>query len=80
MPGSSSYDAVRYTGNYQIAQSQQGARQTELTLSGAFSAAPGDTVELSYEPLKLYGIYDVVEAVTRGGSTGETTVLIMEER
>ena len=80
MPGSSSYDAVRYTGNYQIAQSQQGARQTELTLSGAFSASPGDTVELSYEPLKLYGTYDVVEAVTRGGSTGETTVLIMEER
>ena len=80
MPGSSSYDAVRYTGNYQIAQSQQGARQTELTLSGAFSAAPGDTVALSYEPLKLYGTYDVVEAVTRGGSAGETTVLTMEER
>ena len=80
MPGGSSYDAVRYTGNYQIQQSQAGTKQTEITLSGAFSAAPGDTVALSYEPLKLYGNYDVVEAVTRGGSAGETTVLIMEER
>ena len=80
MPGGSTYGAVRYTGNYQIEKSQEGARQTELTLSGAFSASPGDIAELTYEPLKLYGVYDVVEAVTRGGSGGETTTLTMEER
>ena len=80
MPGSSSYDAVRYTGDYQIQQSRKGTRQTELTLSGPFSAAPGDIVELSSEPLDLYGTYDVVEAVTSGGAGGETTILTMEER
>ena len=80
LPGSSSYDTVRYTGNYQIEKSREGACQTEVTLSGAFSAAPGDLVELSHEPLKLYGTYDVVEAVTRGGPSGETTTLTLEER
>ena len=80
LPGSSSYDTVRYTGNYQIEKSREGARQTEVILSGAFSAAPGDLVELSHEPLKLYGTYDVVEAVTRGGPSGETTTLTLEER
>ena len=80
MPGGSSYDAMRYTGDYQIAQSQKGTRQTEVVLSGPFSAQPGDIVDLSYEPLKLYGTYDVVEALTSGGDAGETTTLTLEER
>lgn len=80
MPSASTYDAMRYTGNYQIQQSQKGARQVEVCLSGAFSAAPGDVVDLAYEPLKLYGIYNVVEAVTEGGAFGERTTLTMEER
>ena len=80
MPGGSSYDAMRYTGDYHIAQSQKGTRQTEVVLSGPFSAQPGDIVDLSYEPLKLYGTYDVVEALTSGGDAGETTTLTLEER
>jgi len=80
MPGSSDYDTLRYTGDYQIEQSGKGTRQVEICLSGAFSADPGDVVELSYEPLKLYGIYDVVEAVTEGSVSGEMTTLILEER
>ena len=80
MPSASTYDAMRYTGNYQIQQSREGTRQVEVRLSGAFSAAPGDVVDLTYEPLKLYGTYDVVEAATEGGASGETTTLTLEER
>jgi len=80
MPGKSGCRAMRYTGNYQIEQSQKGAKQVEITLAGAFQAAPGDGIRLIYAPLKLNGSYDVVEAESRGGRGGTTTTLILEER
>ena len=80
MPGRSTQENMRYTGEYQIQQSRQGARQTEITLAGAFAAQPGDVARVSYAPLSLYGTYDVVEAESAGDEDGETTTLILEER
>lgn len=80
MPRKSGSAAMRYTGRYQIEQSEQGARQVELTLAGSFLAQPGDVVELKYEPLHLYGSYDVVEAESRGSERAVTTTLVLEER
>ena len=80
MPGRSTQESMRYTGEYQIWQSGQGAKQVEIGLAGAFQAQPGDVVELNYPPLRLYGTYDVVEAESAGDGSGETTTLILEER
>jgi len=80
MPRKSGSAAMRYTGRYQIEASEKGARQVELTLAGAFLASPGDIVKLSYEPLHLYGNYDVVEAESRGSEGAVTTTLVLEER
>ena len=80
MPRRSGADAMRYTGGYQIRKSEQGAKQVELKLAGAFLAQPGDIVRLTYAPLQLSGRYDVVEAESRGSAAGTTTKLVLEER
>ena len=79
-PGVSTLAAMRYTGEYQIRRSMDGKRQVELTVAGAFAAQPGDVAWVTYDPLRLAGDYDVVEAESRGGSTGETTTLTLEAR
>ena len=79
-PGVSTLAAMRYTGEYQIRRSMEGKRQVELTVAGAFAAQPGDVAWVTYDPLRLAGDYDVVEAESRGGSTGETTTLTLEAR
>ena len=80
MPGRSTQESMRYTGEYQIAQSRRGAKQVEICLAGAFQAQPGDVAELYYAPLQLYGTYDVVEAESAGDGSGETTTLVLEEQ
>ena len=52
-PRHSSYDALRYTGEYQIAESQRDSRICEVELAALFSAFPGDRVWLDGDPLKL---------------------------
>ena len=80
MPRKSTYAAMRYTGMYQIQQSQEGSQEIQIELSGGFAAQPGDVVELYYPPLNLAGLCDVVEAESRGTDQGVTTLLRMEER
>jgi prophage tail gpP-like protein len=79
MPRRSSRSAMRYTGQYQIEQSMDGAKQVEVTLPGGFLAQCGDKVTLAYEPMKLYGRYHVVQAESRGSEKGTTTTLLLEE-
>lgn len=80
MPRKSTYAAMRYTGMYQIQQSQEGSREIRIEVSGGFAAEPGDVVELSYQPLNLSCLCDVIEAESRGTAQGVTTMLRMEER
>lgn len=80
MPRRSGGDDMRRTARWQIEQSARGAKQVEMTLAGAFLAKPGDTVQLRYAPLHLYGRYDVVEAESRGNERTVTTKLVLEER
>lgn len=80
MPRRSTGEAMRYTGDYQIRQSQAGARQVEIVLPGAFQAQPGDVIALRYPPLGLAGEYDVAEAESRGGPAGSETTVVMEAR
>ncbi len=47
MPGKSSYQAMRYSGAYQLARAREELRQAELELPEAFAAWPGELVELN---------------------------------
>lgn len=80
LPAAGNLSAMRYTGAYQIQQSERGKRQLEMTVAGGFAAQPGDVVQVRYWPLDISGSYDVVEADSRGDAGGVTTTLVMEER
>ena len=52
-PGRSTWDAMRYTGEYQIRQSRQEEQAVTVELPGSFGAFPGDRVTLHLEKLGL---------------------------
>lgn len=79
-PGQSSWAAGRYTGDYQIRQSQAEAVQVEVTLPGGFLAFPGDSVELALPELGLSGSYRAAEIRVTGDHGGQTTELTLRER
>ena len=64
-PGQSTWDAMRYTGEYQIRRSKEDAWTAEVTLPGSFLAFPGDRVSLSLERMGLSGTFRVAEAENR---------------
>ena len=64
-PGRSTWDAMRYTGEYQIRQSRQEEQAVTVELPGSFGAFPGDRVTLHLEKLGLTGLYRVAEAENR---------------
>ena len=80
-PGQSTWDAMRYTGEYQIAQSAKEELSIALTLPGSFLAFPGDEVEMSLERMGLAGIYRVAQADNRFSlNSGATVELTLEKR
>ena len=80
-PGQSTWAAMRYTGEYQIARSREDAFSIALELPGNFSAFPGDTVQLELKKLGLSGRYRVAEAENNfSPSGGATQTLILKER
>lgn len=64
-PGRSTWDAMRYTGEYQIKQSRKEEQTLTLTLPGSFGAYPGDRVAVELERLGLSGLYRVETAENR---------------
>lgn len=64
-PGRSTWDAMRYTGEYQIQQSKKEERTVTVTLPGSFGAFPGDRVTVRLEKLGLAGNYRVTETENR---------------
>lgn len=79
-PGQSTWAAMRYTGEYQIARSAEDEVSLEATLTGGFLAFPGDIVQLSIPKAGLAGEYRVAEAENRMDEFGEQTVLTLKER
>jgi len=80
MPGRSSYQAMRYSGEYQLRRSAEELRRLEVTLPGAFRAWPGDMVELALKQNVCGGIWQVVESASGLDSRGTYTVLTLGER
>ena len=64
-PGRSTWDAMRYTGEYQIQQSKKEEQAVIVTLPGSFGAFPGDRVTVRLEKLGLTGNYRVAETENR---------------
>ena len=73
MPGKSSYQAMRYSGEYQLARAREELRTLELELPGTFAAWPGELVELRLAQNVGTGLWRVRESVSalaeRGGYT-----------
>ncbi|MDD3346821.1 hypothetical protein [Oscillibacter sp.] len=61
-PGQSTWDAMRYTGEYQIKQSRQEEKTVTLCLPGSVLAAPGDRLTLDLAHMGLSGEFRVAEA------------------
>ncbi len=61
-PGQSTWDAMRYTGAYQIQRSAEEETTVSVTLPGSFLAFPGDRVRLENPQMGLSGTYRVAEA------------------
>ena len=79
MPGKSSYQAMRYSGEYQLARSTEELRQLELELPGSFLAWPGELVELVTPKGTANGLWRVAEAVCGLNGKGRYTRLLLGE-
>ncbi len=63
-PGQSTWDAMRYTGEYQIRRSKEDERTVAVRLPGSFLAFPGDRVDLRLDRMGLSGAFRVAEAAS----------------
>lgn len=77
-PGQSTWDTMRYTGEYQIQRSKEDQRSVRVCLPGSFLAFPGDHVDLRLGRMGLSGSFRVAEAVSafsvERGTTAELTL------
>ena len=80
MPGKSSYQAMRYSGRFQLEQSAAERLRLELTLAGRVAAWPGDLVELNLARYSLSGVWRVLSTEHRGDGQGLRTTLELGER
>ena len=76
MPGRSTYKAMRYSGQFQLACSAAERRRLLVTVAEPFWAWPGELVELAHSGVGLTGTWRVLEARVEqdedGGRTGLT--------
>jgi len=79
-PGQSTWDAMRYTGAYQIERSREDEKSVAVTLPGSFLAYPGDRVALSLSRLGVAGTFRVAEAENVfSARKGAVTTLTLKE-
>lgn len=77
-PGQSTWDAMRYTGEYQIRRSKEEERVVTVRLPGSFPAFPGDRVDLRLDRMGLCGAFRVAEAAnTFSAEQGAAAVLTL---
>lgn len=80
MPGKSSYQAMRYSGQFQLEQSAAARVRVELTLPEPFAAWPGDLVELRRANPSWNGTWRVLATETGAGKAGTYTKMTLGER
>ena len=79
MPGKSSYQAMRYSGEYQLSRAREELRSLELELPAAFAAWPGELVEVNLARGTDRGLWRVRESVCGMGERGRYTRLTLGE-
>lgn len=77
MPGRSSYQAMRYSGDYQIRRSEAERNRVELTVAVPFWGWPEELVRLDLQGAGLSGTYRILEASTGTGEDGAWTRLTL---
>ena len=79
-PGQSTWAAMRYTGEYQIAKSRKGERTVTIRLPGNFLAFPGERVLVQLERMGISGEFRVTEADNLFSvKDGSTVTVTLEE-
>ena len=79
MPGRSSYQAMRYSGEYQLARAREELRRLEVELPGSFLAWPGDLVEVDLARGTGRGTWRVAEMTCGMDERGTYTRLSLGE-
>lgn len=80
VPRRTMYNAMRATGEYQIARSREGCFSISLTVPALFAAFPGDIVTLANTPLGAAGTYDVARTVCFADGERAGTEIILKTR
>ena len=80
VPRYTRFDAMRATGEYQIAASRERERCISLTVAELFGAFPGDVVELSGIKTAPAGTYFVGESRCFGNARGAGTDIVLTKR
>ena len=80
MPGRTAFQAMRYSGEYQLRRSESEWIRAEATIPQLFFAWPGDLVNLERSGFGKNGVYRVLEAVVTGDGRGGRTKLALGER
>ena len=79
-PGQSTWAAMRYTGEYQIAKSRKGERTVTIRLPGNFLAFPGERMLVQLERMGISGEFRVTEADNLFSvKDGSTVTVTLEE-
>ena len=79
MPGRSTYQAMRYSGEYQLTRAREELRRLELELPGSFLAWPGELVEVDLPRGTGRGVWRVAEMTCGLDEQGRYTRLSLGE-
>lgn len=79
LPGKSAYEAMRYSGEYQLKESWSGRFRLWITLPGSYVCEPGDRVELNWGRPGIQGNWRVLETESVLDAKGQRVKLKLGE-
>lgn len=77
MPGRSAYEAMRYSGAYQLERSWEQRYRLEITLPGSYWCEPGDLIQVKLGKPAISGTWKVLKTTARTDSQGSRFKLIL---
>lgn len=80
MPGRAAYQAMRYSGGFQISRSESERVRAEVTVPRLYFAWPGALIQLERPGFGRNGVYRVLESTVSAGADGGETLLVLGER
>ena len=77
MPGKSAYQAMRYSGQFQLDRSAEERYRLELTVPGGYFCEPGDRISVSLTKPALSGTWKVLETIAVLDGKGPRVKLVL---